>query len=352
MDSSMSHAGSRVGTGGRSATDRRRVAGQHPALENLIGKNPAFVREIAKIPRIASCDCKVLITGETGTGKELFAQAIHYLSPRADHPFVAVNCGALPSELVESEFFGHVRGAYTSAQGAREGLFAEAEGGTLLLDDVDCLPIAAQSTFLRVLQEGEYRQVGSNTLRRSDVRVIAASNRHLPELCARAEFRQDLYYRLNTVRLALPPLRERREDIALFAMHFLRTYASDRGNGVIALSPEALCKLATHDWPGNVRELQHVLERAALMSDGETLGSDAIEFDDSVEHDEVLESFAAGKARVIAQYERHYIEQILESSAGNVTHAARAARKNRRAFFALMKKHDIEAGQFRRAPDA
>jgi DNA-binding NtrC family response regulator len=289
-----------------------------------------------------------MIAGETGTGKELFAQAIHYLSPRSDHPFVAVNCGALPAELIQSEIFGHTRGAYTSAQDAREGLLAEADGGTLFLDDVDCLPRGAQSTFLRVLQEGEYRQVGSNKVRRCDVRVIAASNRNLAELCARNEFRQDLYFRLNTLRIVLPALRERRDDIVVLALHFLRDFAHDPGGNDISLSPAALRKLMAYDWPGNVRELQHVLERAALMSDSTTLEADAIEFDDPVASPgEARESFAACKARVIAQFERSYVEQTLECSAGNVTHAARAAGKNRRAFFALMKKYGIEAGQFR-----
>jgi len=316
-------------------------------LANFIGENPAFLKQVGKIPTIAGCDAGVLILGETGTGKEVCAQAVHYLSARASRPWVAVNCGAIPLDLVESELFGHVRGAYTTAHTSREGLVAEAEGGTLFLDDIDCLPLSAQAKLLRFLQEREYRMVGANRVRHADVRVIAACNRNLSELAARGAFRPDLYFRLNVLTLTLPPLRERRDDIPALAAHFVTELARKLDRRAFPLSPGALRKLLAHDWPGNVRELQHVIERALLMSNGPTLsaedvdiaGVDASRIDDA--------SFRAAKARLIEQFERSYIEHLLASYRGNVTHAALEAKKNRRAFFALIRKHRIEPQRFR-----
>ena len=213
----------------------------------------------AKIADLAACDSSVLIVGETGSGKEICAQAIHYMSRRAGNSLVAVNCGAVPSELVENELFGHAKGAYTMAHSARPGLVFEAENGTLFLDDVDCLPLMAQTKMLRFLQEREYRAVGSNAVVRANVRVLAASNRDLKALAASGQFRQDLYYRLNVLRLNVPALRERREDIAVLAMHFIAEFAREFDRPVSALTPAALRSLLSHDWPGNVRELRHVI---------------------------------------------------------------------------------------------
>jgi two-component system response regulator GlrR len=323
--------------------------GTLPCLRNFIGENPAFARQVRKIPAIAGCDAGVLILGETGTGKEVCAQAVHYLSARASRPWVAVNCGAIPVELVESELFGHVRGAYTTAHTSREGLVAEAEGGTLFLDDIDCLPLSAQAKLLRFVQEREYRRVGANAVLHADVRVIAACNRSLAELAARGEFRSDLYFRLNVLTLALPPLRERRDDIPALARHCIADLARKLDRRAFPLSPQALAKLLAHDWPGNVRELQHVIERALLMSNGPSLS--AVDIDIAgVESSRVEDaSFRAAKARLIEQFERSYIERLLASNAGNVTHAAQKAKKNRRAFFALIRKHRIEPERFRTA---
>jgi len=318
-------------------------------LSQLIGNNACFIEQVNRIKRFAACDARVLITGDTGTGKELFAQAVHYTSSRASRPFVAVNCGAIPSELAENELFGHVRGAYTSALHHRKGLVAEAEGGTLFLDDIDCLRLATQATLLRLLQEGEYRPVGSNSMQRVNVRVIAATNRNLLELSSCGDFRLDLYYRLNLLRLTLPSLRERREDIALLAGHFLRRFALQTHSPARELAPDAVKKLLAHDWPGNVRELQHVIERAVLLARGATLSAADIEIECHPREAPVPtdDSFQAAKARVIAKFERNYIEQLLATSGGNVTQAAQAARKNRRAFFALMRKYDIDAEPYR-----
>jgi two-component system response regulator GlrR len=335
------------------------TAAHDSRLARLIGTSAPFREQVDRLARVAACDSRVLISGETGTGKELFAQATHYLSPRAPRPYVAVNCGAIPVELVESELFGHVRGAYTSALSSREGLVPEADGGTLFLDDVDCLPAPAQSKLLRFLQENEYRAVGSNTVRHSDVRVIAASNRNLLELAQRGSFRHDLYYRLNVLKLNLPSLRERREDIPLLAAHFARLFAQQHKRAASALTDAAVAKLTAHDWPGNVRELQHVVERAVLMAAGSRLDAGDMDID-AGERDggaadagaghpttAAEESFRAAKARMVAQFERGYIETLLSKASGNVTRAARAAQKNRRAFFALMRKYGIDAQQFR-----
>jgi two-component system, NtrC family, response regulator GlrR len=317
------------------------------APRDFIGQSPAFARQIARLPAIAGCDAGVLILGETGTGKEVCAQAIHYMSPRASRPWIAVNCGAIPLELVESELFGHVRGAYTTAHTAREGLVAEAQGGTLFLDDIDCLPLAAQSKLLRFLQEREYRPVGANAVRRCDVRVIAASNRDLATLAVRGTFRQDLYFRLDILTLTLPPLRARREDIPALAAHFVELFARRFGRRPPVLSPRAVRKLTAYDWPGNVRELQHVIERSILLASGPVLAPGDIEIASDVPLPQGDESFRAAKARVVQDFERQYIEHLLATCDGNVTHAAHEAKKNRRAFFELIRKHGIELQRFR-----
>jgi DNA-binding NtrC family response regulator len=318
-------------------------------LNNFIGSSAVFRQQVAKAVTYAGCDAGVLITGDTGTGKEVCAQAIHYLSARASGPWVAVNCGAIPSELIESELFGHVRGAFTHAQAARQGLVREAEGGTLFLDDIDCMPLAAQAKLLRFLQEGEYRLVGANALQRADVRVIASSNRRLGELAAGGTFRQDLYFRLAVLTLTLPPLRERREDIVPLALHFLRSVDVRRGARPGGLGPAALAKLLAHDWPGNVRELKHVIERALVLARGAIVGADEIDFGErqQLAAIDVAGSFREAKARLVEDFERNYIEGLLATHGGNVTHAAQAAHKNRRAFFELMRKYRIDATRFR-----
>jgi DNA-binding NtrC family response regulator len=320
-----------------------------PELHDLIGDSPAFARQVARLPLIARYDASVLILGETGTGKEVCARAIHYLSDRAGSPWVAVNCGAIPTELIEAELFGHVKGAFTHAQSARVGLVREAEGGTLFLDEIDALPCGAQAKLLRFLQEKEYRAVGSNQVMHANVRVIAATNRSPAQLAARGGFRQDLLFRLNVLSLHLPLLRERSTDIPTLALHFMRGAAKQWGRPLPSLSPTALKMLMAHDWPGNVRELRNVMDRAVLMSATQRLTAEDIELDGragAICMPAEDESFRSAKARVVEQFERGYIEQLLASHAGNVTHAARAAKKNRRAFFELMRKYKIESGEF------
>ena len=335
-----------AGCSAHPAADAPPVAVSAAPLPGMVGCSPAFRRQVDKLALIARCDADVLILGETGTGKEVFARAVHYTSARAGKPFIALNCGAIPHELIENELFGHVRGAYTTAHAARRGLVCEAEGGTLFLDDVDCLPLSAQAKLLRFLQEREYRPVGANALLRADVRVTAASNRDLAGMATGGSFRQDLYYRLNVLPFTLPPLRERREDISALALHFMRQFAHRFDNAVDGVTPAALRQLLLHDWPGNVRELQHVIERAVLLARGPVL--DAADLDFGRAGDEpVLESFQASKARVILHFERQYIESLLSSTQGNVADAARAAGKHRRAFFELIRKHHITPERFR-----
>ena len=319
---------------------------------HLIGQAPAFVKALRQLPAMAASDANLLLLGETGTGKEVCAQAIHYQSARARGPWVATNCAAVPAELLEDELFGHVRGAFTHAVGARRGLVQEAEGGTLFLDEIDTMPLAAQAKLLRFLQDKQYRMVGSSEMRRANVRVVAASNRDLRLAAALGSFRQDLFYRLNVLTLTLPPLRERMGDIPLLAMHFLTQSAKEERRGTNALTPAALRSLINYAWPGNVRELRHVMQRAVLLATGALVQAQDIHLDGApaTATENAGESFRDAKARAVESFERQYLEQLLLQSQGNITRAARAAQKNRRAFFELLRRHGIEAAQYR-APD-
>src|SRR5690606_38750480 len=246
---------------------RAQVAGGR-GFEEVIGEAPAF-REVLNIAaRVAAYPTTVLVTGESGTGKEAVARAIHRSSPRADHPFVAINCGAIPENLLESELFGHEKGAFTGAERAREGIFAEADGGTLFLDEIGELPQSLQVKLLRALQERRVRPVGGSREREVDVRLVAATARDLVEDVATHRFREDLYYRVNVVHLHLPPLRSRREDIPLLANPFLQRHAERLGIAAEPLEPEVPSLLVRYAWPGNVRELENVLERALVLSGG------------------------------------------------------------------------------------
>jgi two-component system, NtrC family, response regulator GlrR len=329
----------------RSARHGHQGAVQESLREcGLVGEHPAFLAQIDRVRRIADTDVSVLLLGETGTGKELFAQAVHYHSGRASGPWVAVNCGALPAELVESELFGHVKGAYTHAVSSRPGLVRQASGGTLFLDEVNSLPLAAQTKLLRFLQDKEVRPVGASVGQSVDVRVIAASNQDLAELAARGAFRLDLYYRLNVVSMLLPPLRERRSDIPALALLFLHMFATRFARHVDALTPGALRVLIDQPWPGNVRELMHVIERAVVLSDGSVLDTADLDLPGtSAAGGTAPASMRNAKARIVSDFERSYIQQLLAEHGGNITQAARAAQKNRRAFFALMRKYHLGA---------
>jgi DNA-binding NtrC family response regulator len=315
----------------------------------LIGDSPAFLEAIHKVALVARCDASVMISGETGTGKDLFAQGIHQLSPRSSGPFIPVNCGAIPMELAENELFGHERGAYTGASDSRSGLIEEADGGTLFLDEIDCLPLLSQVKLLRFLQEKEYRPLGSAKCRQANVRVVTATNVDVEKAVRNGKLRQDLYYRLNMIPIILPPLRERRDDITLLATHFMDKYATEFKKSANCFSPDALHKLLLYDWPGNVRELEHVVGRAVALSEQHIIREVDIDLP-STETNAKQVSFQQAKAKIVAQFERTYLQGLLLAHQGNITKAAHAAQKDRGAFWHLLRKHRIDVEQFRHKP--
>jgi DNA-binding NtrC family response regulator len=317
-----------------------------PGLEQLVGESPDFLVQLQKIPLIAKCEANLLLEGETGTGKEVYARAIHYCSSRVGKPFVPVNCGAIPVELVENELFGHERGAFTSALTLQTGLIEEANGGTLFLDEIDCLPALAQVKLLRFLQEKEYKPLGSARMRHADVRIIAASNLNLEQAVQNGKMRQDLFYRLNVISLTLPPLRERREDIPRLSRYFLAKYSAEFNKEITGLSQDAMHLLMTYNWPGNVRELEHVIERATVMSEAPVLQVKDLVLPTSQGAGR-RESLQEAKAREVARFEKNYIQGLLCVCGGNITRAACLAQKNRRAFWQLIQKHQIDVGSFK-----
>jgi DNA-binding NtrC family response regulator len=313
---------------------------------NLVGRAPAFVHAMGRMRRMVPCDAPVLVEGETGTGKELVARAIHYLGPRAGGPFVPVNCAALPDHLVENELFGHERGAYTDAKAGAPGAIGEAAGGTLFLDEVEALSAKAQAALLRFLHDREYRPLGGQRARQSDARVIAASNANLRVLCDRREFRPDLYFRLDILSLSLPPLRTRREDIGLLAEHFLNRYGRQYGRKLLTLDRRCLAVLHDYPWPGNVRELENMVHRQVLMAEGTRIYLNPGAWDAELatpasRSAPTGSSFAQAKAMAIASFERDYLKRLMEETGGNVSQAALRANKERRALGKLLKKHRI-----------
>jgi DNA-binding NtrC family response regulator len=322
----------------------------------IVGGSVATQGMLASLKRFASCAVPVLLEGETGTGKELAAREIHYAGTRARKPFVPVNCGALPDELIESELFGHRRGAFTDAKTEQPGLVELADGGTLFLDEVDTLSPKAQVTLLRFLQDREYRPVGGRACRTADVRVVAATNASLEALSLERRFRRDLYYRLNALYLRLAPLRERPADIVPLAQHFLGVAARQLDAEPKRWTDAALAALTAHAWPGNVRELENVALRACVNADGADVGVDelaaadpafAASRDDAPRAAASDASFSASKARAIASFERTFLTNLLRSAGGNVTTAAKLADIERRQLGKLLKKHGIARAAFR-----
>ncbi len=336
---------------GKNETSTTRQAGEVKTqlyVEGMVGESGPFLQVIQKILGVAHSDATVLLAGETGTGKELVARAIHYQSPRQNKPFVPVNSGALPDHLVENELFGHTKGAYTDASSPEQGLVAEAEGGTLFLDEVDTLSASAQIKLLRFLQDHEYRPVGSSKCITANVRIVAATNADLWQLVQAKRFREDLYYRLYVLALHIPPLRERTEDIPRLATHFLRRYGIQYSREPQHFSAAALHKLMLHSWPGNVRELETVVQRTVLLTSSSVLRPDDIEL--SIPPQTAVpadDSFREAKARAIAQFERTYLINLLSAHRGNVTHAAKQAGKERHAFIRLMQKYGLHRYAFR-----
>ncbi len=318
----------------------------------IIGQNPKM-REVAElVARVAPAPTTVLIRGESGTGKELVARAIHRYSPLRDKPLLTVNCTALTPSLMESELFGHRRGAFTGAITDKVGLFEKADGGTIFLDEIGDMPLEMQGKLLRVLQAGEVKPVGDVVTRRVRVRVIAATNRDLESAMQRGEFREDLFYRFNAFTITLPPLRERVEDIPVLAYHFLRKAQAKVNKKVERISAEALDLLKRYAWPGNLRELENIIERAVVLAPDRSVEPEHLPLHLQDARPGPLpvgtdEGLAAGKARLVREFERRAVMQFLRDSGGNVSAAARLARITRRNFHRLLLKHGIKPRDFR-----
>lgn len=324
------------------------------AHAKLVGEAPCFLQVVEELTTVKKSDAAVLLMGETGTGKELFARAIHYLSGRADGPFVALNCGSLPDTLLEDELFGHERGAFTDAHLRRSGLIAQAENGTLFLDEVDSLTARAQVVLLRVLQDKKFRAIGASYEQQANVRILAATNGRLEQLVQQGAFRADLYYRLTVFTVSLPPLRSRRDDIAVLASHFLKKHApAERSH--IRLTSAAAAALIGYDWPGNVRELENAIIRGIHRAKRDKwievhdLGLPILkdqEAECACEPVPNTREFQTLKQQTIALFEQNYLMTLMTEHHGNVSHAARTAGKERRALGRLLQKYQIDPKHF------
>ncbi|MFZ3620062.1 two-component system response regulator GlrR [Leclercia barmai] len=324
------------------ALEHAAPSGDETWRETIVTRSPIMLRLLEQARMVAQSDVSVLINGQSGTGKEILAQAIHNASPRGKKAFIAINCGALPEQLLESELFGHARGAFTGAVSSREGLFQAAEGGTLFLDEIGDMPAPLQVKLLRVLQERKVRPLGSNRDIDIDVRIISATHRDLPKAMARNEFREDLFYRLNVVNLKIPALAERAEDIPLLATQLLRQSAERHKPFVRAFSTDAMKRLMTASWPGNVRQLVNVIEQCVALTSSPVI-SDALVEQALEGENTVLPTFVEARN----QFELNYLRKLLQITKGNVTHAARMAGRNRTEFYKLLSRHELEANDFK-----
>jgi DNA-binding NtrC family response regulator len=345
------------------AVERRRLVERNRALERqidvserftgIVGANSAMRELFGLVDSVAPTDATVLLLGESGTGKELLARAIHERSARAAGPFVPINCSALTDTLLESELFGHVRGAFTGASSSRIGVFEQASRGTLFLDEIGDISPAMQVRLLRALQEGEIKPVGSTEIRQVDVRVVAATNRDLEAAARAGTFRPDLYYRLNVVALELPPLRQRPEDVPLLVHHFLTRYAARFGKAVSRLAPEAMEALQGYGWPGNVRELQNVVQRAVVLAPGDVVTLDLLpgplrQSRGTPEHLRRFDlAFAKAKLAAIEEFERSYLADVLRRSGGRVAEAARLCGLDKSNFRRIVRRHGLDVAAFR-----
>ncbi|AXF58125.1 MULTISPECIES: two-component system response regulator GlrR [Leclercia] len=324
------------------ALEHAAPSGDDTWREAIVTRSPIMLRLLEQARMVAQSDVSVLINGQSGTGKEILAQAIHNASPRGNNAFIAINCGALPEQLLESELFGHARGAFTGAVSSREGLFQAAEGGTLFLDEIGDMPAPLQVKLLRVLQERKVRPLGSNRDIDINVRIISATHRDLPKAMARNEFREDLFYRLNVVNLKIPALAERAEDIPLLATQLLRQAAERHKPFVRAFSTDAMKRLMTASWPGNVRQLVNVIEQCVALTSSPVI-SDALVEQALEGENTALPTFVEARN----QFELNYLRKLLQITKGNVTHAARMAGRNRTEFYKLLSRHELEANDFK-----
>jgi DNA-binding NtrC family response regulator len=340
---------------------QRRLGAEHELLrrqierpysfDDIIGTSPGMRAVYATIDQVADADVPVLVTGPTGTGKELVARSLHRRSARSSGPFVPVDCGAIPENLLESEFFGHERGAFTGADTARIGLLEYADRGTLFLDELAELPLVLQAKLLRTLQERKIRRVGGRAEIDVDVRIVAATARDLEGMLERGEFRRDLYYRINVVRILLPPLAERGDDIGLLAEYFANRAAREMRRNVLGITPEAYQVLKQYAWPGNVRELQNVIRRAVALSRDDSLDVDDLPDEIIVKAgekgDPTLQGYFQLRDQHVARFERQYLTDLLRRHRGDVKTAALEAKLPRGTLYRLLKNHDLDGASFR-----
>jgi len=327
---------------------RHELAGRY-SFENMISQDEKMREIFASIARVAATDATVVITGETGTGKELVARALHYNSPRREKQFVAINCGALPDTLLESELFGHEEGAFTGATATKPGIFEVADGGTLLLDEIGNVSMAMQVKLLRVLESMEYKRVGGVETRSCNVRILAATHVDLAQAVDRGEFRHDLYYRINVVPIVLPPLRDRLADIPLLVEHFIRRYAPKMNPDVQDIAREAMLRLLRHSWPGNIRQLEHVIQRALILADGPTILPEHLPLEQQDKADEgngfqVNEQLPLEevKSALVERLERTYLDKLLRLYQGSVRRTAGHAGLSERSIYEKLKRYQLD----------
>jgi two-component system response regulator GlrR len=311
---------------------------------DIVTRSPAMQDVLNQAQMVSDTDARVLIRGESGTGKELLAQAIHRASSRRDRPFVAINCSAMPENLLESELFGHEKGAFTGAVRSHKGLFQAADGGTLLLDEIGDMPAGLQVKLLRALQENEVRPVGATEAVEINTRIISATHRDLKEMMTEGRFREDLYYRLNVVHIRLPSLSERREDIPLLVDHFLDQLAQENDQPRRVYAPEAIELLVTADWPGNIRQLHNVVRQNVALCPTQVIPTELVQSALGIERGS-LPSFAEARD----EFTRNYLSQLLQITEGNVSQAARLAKRNRTDFYKLLNRHNLNPEQFKPA---
>jgi DNA-binding NtrC family response regulator len=339
----------RIARAPSASADKRR-----PRKSDVIIGSGTWIKELYdRIAMVAATDVTVAVFGESGTGKELVARTIHNSSPRHDAPFVVVNCAAIPENLLEDELFGHVKGAFTDASRDREGLLAAAHTGTLFLDEIGELPLPLQAKLLRVLQSQEFRRIGDDQDRRVDVRIITATNRDLDALVANGGFREDLFYRINVFPMHLPPLRERPEDMPLLVHHFVQKYRARLGKVIEGVSPEALARLSGYSFPGNIRELENKLHQAMVIAAGPWIDAHDVALPRAATAPgmrvDVARPFRDVKQETIDAFERSYLTELLSVHGGNLARAARAAGMDRKNLWALVERHGLDRGQFKKS---
>ena len=329
----------------REVKQLRRQIGQEQKIQNIIGRSAAMQRVFELTALAAESNSNVFISGESGTGKGLIAKALHQLSDRKDKPFVSINCAAIPGDLLESELFGFEKGAFTGAVAKKKGLFVQAEGGIIFLDEISEIPLAMQGKLLKAIEEREFYPLGAQKTVKVDIRIISASNKDIEKEVEEGRFRNDLFYRIHVVPIRMPPLRERREDIPLLVEHFLEKSSSKMKKSIKSITPQALQKVMAYSWPGNVRELENVIECAAVMAREDRIHEDMIILPGQREDDHTFRPFKESKE----DFERTYLIELMTISHGNISQAARQAGKHRADLYALLEKHHLDPLTFRQA---